>query len=134
MSSHVPAELRREVLARAAGRCEYCRLPEAFAVPGLQVDHIVSEQHGGPTADHNLSAACPRCNWAKGPNVAAIDDETGEPVILFNPRLHDWAEHFRSEGVRIVGTTAVGRATVRILAMNGPARFDERTLAALADA
>ena len=133
MSSYIPADLRREALARAGGRCEYCRLPEPFAVPGLQVDHVVSEQHGGPTLSSNLCAACPRCNRAKGPNVAAIDDETGEAVILFNPRLQSWDEHFRLEGLQIVGRTPTGRATVRILAMNGAARIAERTLAALMD-
>ncbi len=133
MSSYIPAELRREALARAGGRCEYCRLPEAFAIRGLEVDHVVSEQHGGLTVGTNLSAACPRCNRAKGPNVAAIDDDTGEAVILFNPRLQNWETHFRFDGLEIAGTTPVGRATVRILAMNGPTRIAERTLAALTE-
>ena len=131
MTAYIPAELRREALSRAGGRCEYCRLPEPFVVPGLEVDHVVSEQHGGPTVSDNLCAACPRCNRAKGPNVAAIDEETGEAVILFNPRLQDWEEHFHPEGALIVGRTPTGRATVRILAMNGPARIAERTLADL---
>ena len=129
MSSHVPAELRRAVLARAGGRCEYCRLPVEHAELGVEVDHVLSEQHGGATDEGNLAAACFRCNRAKGPNVAAIDDVTGEAVILFNPRLLNWGDHFTTEGVHIVGLTAVGRVTVRVLAMNGRRRLDERVAA-----
>jgi hypothetical protein len=33
---------------------------------------------------------------------------------LFNPRTQSWFEHFEwaTDGIRILGTTAVGRATV----------------------
>ena len=130
MSTRVPDKLRRAVLDRAGRRCEYCLLPEPFCQPGLEADHILSEQHGGPTVAANLAACCPRCNRAKGPNVAAVDEADGRAVLLFNPRLQAWGEHFRTDGVRIEGRTPTGRATVRILGMNLPTRLADRRLAA----
>ena len=129
MSTRVPETLRRAVLERAGRRCEYCLLPERFSRHALEADHVFSDQHGGSTVESNLAASCMRCNRAKGPNVAAIDDESGDPVTLFHPRRQDWPDHFRRDGVEIVGLTAVGRATVRVLAMNDEARFVERRIA-----
>jgi hypothetical protein len=39
---------------------------------------------------------------------------TGESVPLFNPRTQSWFDHFAwaSDGIRIVGKTPIGRATV----------------------
>lgn len=133
MTTPVPAALRRNVLARAGRRCEYCRLPESDSEGALHVDHVISEQHGGATISENLAACCPRCNWAKGPNVAAID-ERGEAVLLFNPRTHEWSEHFQPDGLFLRGLTSIGRATVRILDMNSTPRLHERELAALTGA
>jgi hypothetical protein len=39
-------------------------------------------------------------------------------VALFHPRRQQWEEHFDLQGGWIVGLTPVGRATVRVLAMN----------------
>jgi len=40
---------------------------------------------------------------------------------LFNPRRQRWGRHFRWDGARIVGRTAVGRVTVDVLNLNhGP--------------
>ena len=62
--------------------------------------------------------ACPHCNRFKGPNIAGVDPISSETVRLFHPRKDMWAEHFTFEGARIVGRTAVGRATIQVLAMN----------------
>jgi hypothetical protein len=41
---------------------------------------------------------------------------------LFHPRRQVWAEHFAwTDRWRLVGKTAVGRATIRALGMNRPA-------------
>jgi hypothetical protein len=53
--------------------------------------------------------------------LTAIDPETREVVPLFHPRSNDWAEHFIVESERIIRVTAVGRATVQLLAMTTPA-------------
>jgi hypothetical protein len=112
--------LREEVRQRAGGRCEYCLFPEPFAELRFQVDHIIPQQHGGPTSLENLAFSCFRCNKCKGPNLSGIDPDTGQIIGLFNPRAHQWSEHFRWEGARLAGLTAVGRATVNVLQFNRP--------------
>jgi hypothetical protein len=91
----------------------------AFALPlPFQIDHIVAEKHGGQTVENNLALACPHCNRFKGPNIAGLDSESGEAIRLFHPRKDTWSEHFEWDGARIVGRTAIGRATVHVLSMN----------------
>ena len=51
---------------------------------------------------------------------------TGDVVALFHPRRDRWAEHFLLHGMRIEGVTAVGRATVQVLAMNDARRLELR--------
>lgn len=84
----------------------------------FQIEHIIPRKHGGDDDPTNLALACNRCNAHKGSNLTGIDPETGEIVRLFNPREHSWAEHFRLVDVTLVGLTAVGRTTVRVLNMN----------------
>ena len=111
-------ELMRTVRQRAGDRCEYCRMPSRALPLPFQIDHIVAEKHGGQTVEHNLALACPHCNRFKGPNIAGLDPASGEAIRLFHPRQDFWSEHFRLEGARIIGRTAIGRATVQVLAMN----------------
>ncbi|MGA2271016.1 MAG: HNH endonuclease [Bryobacteraceae bacterium] len=120
------AATRDFVRRRAAGRCEYCLLRQEHCDLAHHVEHIVAKQHGGSDDASNLALACHRCNLRKGPNLTAIDPVTREVVPLFHPRSNDWAEHFIVEGERIIGTTAVGRATVQLLAMNDARRLELR--------
>ncbi len=39
--TYVPVELRRAVLERAGGRCEYCLYPQALAFIAFEVDKTV---------------------------------------------------------------------------------------------
>ena len=39
---------------------------------------------------------------------------------LFQPRREAWEEHFRLDGVLLVGLSPTGRATVNFLMMNDP--------------
>lgn len=112
------ADLRQLVWDRAGACCEYCHLPQAALEQTLHVEHIVSRQHLGPTDESNLALACDRCNLYKGPNLTAIDPESGAVVMLFHPRRDVWETHFRLRGTRIEGLTPTGRATVRLLNMN----------------
>ena len=111
---------RREVCRRRAGaRCEYCRLPDfAMDLEDFHVEHIIAKKHGGKSGMENLAWACIFCNLYKGPNLAGLDPDTGVLTRLFNPRLDEWGDHFRLEGARIRGATAVGRTTVWLLEMN----------------
>ena len=114
------ASLSQRARERAAACCEYCQLPEAVAESPFQLDHVIAQQHGGPTESDNLAWACFYCNKHKGPNIAGLDPQTGLLTRLFHPRRDAWQEHFLWEGQQLVGKTPEGRATVVVLAMNRP--------------
>ncbi len=123
----ISAGTRRRVRERANRRCEYCRIRQADE-PFItyQIEHVIPKQHGGGDDEVNLALACPQCNLHKGPNLAGIDPETEAVELLFNPRRQSWEEHFEARGPYIVGKTAAGRVTVRVLAMNEESRLDLR--------
>ena len=52
--------------------------------------------------------------------VDFIDPETGETVLLYNPRIQIWQEHFvwSEDSLILIGLSAIGRATVKRLNMN----------------
>jgi hypothetical protein len=75
---------------------------------------------------NNLALACTKCNLYKGPNLSGIDPLAERIVPLFHPRRDSWADHFQWRGPRIVGLTATGRATIRVLNMNNPASVSIR--------
>jgi hypothetical protein len=114
---------RHEVRRRAAGRCEYCHLPEAHVATPFQIEHVVARQHRGADSLRNLAYACLRCNLHKGPNLTGLDPKTNRLTRLFNPRRQRWTRHFRWQGALLLGTTAAGRTTVDLLAMNDPERL-----------
>ena len=111
-------DLERLVWRRAGDACEYCRLPQSHSVDSFHVEHIIARQHHGSTSEENLALACPRCNLAKGPNLAGVDPQTGRTVWLFHPRRHRWSQHFRWRGAILIGRTAIGRATIDVLKIN----------------
>lgn len=120
-------DVRQIVRKRAEERCEYCHLPQsAAAFFAFHIEHVIAKQHGGDDALENLALACPDCNAFKGPNLTSIDPETNSLVSLFHPRMHSWEEHFRLNGAVIVGRTPIGRATIRLLAMNEERRLEMR--------
>jgi 5-methylcytosine-specific restriction endonuclease McrA len=90
------------------------------------IEHVVARKHGGTNDDSNLALACHRCNLHKGPNLTGVDRSTHEIVPLFHPRHDQWLNHFEVRGARIEGKTAIGRATVRVLAMNDARRIELR--------
>lgn len=101
--------------------CEYCGIhqdQDAFFT--FPVDHIIARQHSGKTAADNLCLSCYRCNSHKGPNIASIDSDSGGMVRLFHPRRDDWSEHFEWQEALLAGRTPIGRATVKLLAVNHP--------------
>ena len=116
----IPTRLRREVERRARGLCEYCRLQQSLCPEPFEMDHILPRAVDGPTILENLCLACPLCNSAKQSKLLATDPVSGRRVRLFNPRLQNWAQHFRwsSDTSLIIGKTPVGRATIVALRMN----------------
>lgn len=115
MSSYVSAALRRLVAVRADSLCEYCLMHEDDAVFGCEVDHSISEKHGGATDTENLAYACAFCNRAKGSDIGSIV-----------PRIDRWAEHFTLDGITIVAISDIGEVTARILDFNNGDRLLER--------
>jgi hypothetical protein len=59
-----------------------------------------------------------------------FDTESETMVPLFNPRWDDWYEHFSwtPDGLRILGLTPSGRATIEALQMNNAFVLNARQL------
>jgi hypothetical protein len=115
--ARIPADLERRVREAARGRCGYCLSPQHLVMARLEIEHITPLAAGGATEESNLWLACPLCNRYKADRTSAADPETGELAPLFNPRTQRWGEHFRwsEDGLRILGLTPTGRATVAAL-------------------
>jgi len=127
LTGYIPTFMRRLVIRRARGRCEYCRLSQAGQEATFHIDHIIPVAADGKTIAENLAFACVSCSLRKGARQTAIDPVTDAEASLFNPRLDDWTEHFRGDDVHLVGLTATGRATINALDMNRPLIFAIRT-------
>ncbi|MFZ4658787.1 MAG: HNH endonuclease [Caldilineaceae bacterium] len=120
ISVYIPSALKRAIIERAQGYCEYCRSPVDWSPEIFEVEHIQPLASGGRTEFVNLAYACPACNRYKRNRQIAPDPITGQVVELFNPRLHTWEEQFRwGENLLVIdGLTPIGRATVAALKMN----------------
>ena len=125
------------MLARAGGRCEYCRIR---GWP-LTIDHVLPKAMwkaaaraksqpppGDPDDPTNLVAACFACNLAKWKAIAGRDPLSGQVERLFDPRRDTWDEHFAwvDDGLMMVGTSTIGRATVQRLRPNRDIYLEQR--------
>lgn len=126
MSTYVPAALHRRVIERAGDRCEYCLFPQRLTLLAFEMEHIISEKHGGETSLENLALAYPYCNRAKGTDLGSIDPEINQLTPFFNPRVQNWQDHFSLDGAIIVPLTPEARVSVFILQLNDPDRVQER--------
>src|SRR4051794_4417996 len=118
---------RQKVRQRAGFCCEYCQLRELESpVARLQIEHIIPRKHGGTDDLENLALACIDCNLHKGANLSGIDPKSGQVAELFNPRTQRWGEHFLWDGCILIGITAAGRTTIRVLDMNAEERVRVR--------
>ena len=126
MSSYISASLRRLVTDRAEGLCEYCLVHESDTFFGCQIEHIISEKHGGPTTEENLALACIFCNRFKGSDIATLAPGSGMLCRLFNPCSDRWSDHFQPNGNEIMGLTEIGQATAALLGFNQSDRQLER--------
>jgi hypothetical protein len=112
--------LREQVRERASRRCEYCHSPEKVSAARFEIDHIQPRSLGGSDNFDNLALACQRCNGNRYNFIQATDPITQLQVRLFQPRIHQWGDHFQwsHNGHYILGITAIGRATVARLDLN----------------
>ena len=120
MAKRSPSLLRRQVERDAGQRCGYCLVPQEFLPVRLELEHLRPRSLDGATERSNLWLSCPTCNCYKRDLISASDSETGRTVRLFNPRTDTWTEHFiwSKDGLRIIGRTAIGRASVATLRLN----------------
>ena len=116
----VPAHLKRSVVERARGCCEYCRSQARFAIQSFSIEHILPKSQGGKTLLDNLALACQGCNNYKYNKTEVLDPLSGESVPLYHPRKHRWRDHFswNDDFTLVVGLTTIGRATVETLQLN----------------
>lgn len=128
MRRRISDEVRRLVAQRALFQCEYCRLPEQHSFLPFEIDHIVSLKHGGGNELENLAYACPHCNQCKGSDLTTFLDVYHDIVLLFNPRIHIWTEHFALERGEILPQSKIGMATVKLLKFNEPERLIHRQI------
>ncbi|WP_414530194.1 HNH endonuclease [Nodularia chucula] len=126
--TYIGAALRQQVYARAEGCCEYCLIPNIATFSVHEIDHIITEKHGGLTEAENLALACTLCNKHKGSDLASIDPETGDISTLYHPRQDLWHEHFQIKDAEFIPLTAKGRVTIRLLQLNHRDRIEERQL------
>ena len=125
--SYISGALRQLVAARADYRCEHCRLPETRMYYRGQIDHIISEKHGGPTREDNLAFCCLPCNRHKGSDIASLAAD-GTVTRLFHPRQDRWETRFFVVGLLIQARTPPAEATIRLLQLNAAPRLAEREL------
>ena len=112
-------QVRTHVRERAHNACKYCHLHQDDSPwAALHVEHVIPKVHGGTDDVENLALACIDCNLHKGTNLSGIDPRTGQLTQIFHPRRENWDEHFEAQGIHLVGKTAIGRTTIRVLAMN----------------
>jgi hypothetical protein len=115
--TYLPVEVERRVRAAARNRCGYCLSPQHLVMARLEIEHLLPRARGGTDDESNLWLSCPLCNRHKADRAAAADPQTHQLVPLFNPRTQRWCEHFcwSADGIRVIGLTPVGRATVAVL-------------------
>ena len=119
---YISKELRLRVMMQARHRCGYCLTREDITGQSMEIDHIIPQSLGGSDDEDNLWSSCTLCNKHKSNRVNAIDPQTSKMVRLFDPRHQEWHQHFAwtTQGDRILGQTAIGRATVVTLKLNRP--------------
>jgi hypothetical protein len=117
--ARVSKQKRQQVIERANGRCEYCHAQKRM-IMYMEVEHIHPTSKGGDNTLENLCLACFGCNNAKSNFLTAVDPLTEEVVSIFNPRTQNWDDHFAwiENGLKIIGLTSVGRASVELLDLN----------------
>ncbi|MCP4419898.1 MAG: HNH endonuclease [Chloroflexi bacterium] len=114
---YIPQNIRQQVRETAKHRCGYCLSPQSLTMARLEIEHIIPLAKGGSNEETNLWLACPICNRYKSDQIAALDPATGNDAPLFNPHAQRWSDHFQwsEDGLRIIGKTPTGRATVLAL-------------------
>ncbi|MFN8439893.1 MAG: HNH endonuclease signature motif containing protein [Caldilineaceae bacterium] len=126
----ISPSLRQQIRKEAHYRCGYCQTQERVSGVPLTIEHLIPVAAGGNNTEVNLWLSCRLCNEAKASQINALDMETGATVPLYNPRTQPWQEHFHWDlsKTRLVGLTAIGRATIDALQLNDEFRIASRAI------
>jgi len=118
--SFISPSAREAVTQRANYCCEYCKSQDKYSPNSFTIDHILPESLNGSSDIENLAYACFLCNRLKSNKVNVFDQTTHLWGTFFNPRIHQWEEHFswNEDATLIVGLTIIGRCTVNELKLN----------------
>ncbi len=116
----LPSQIKKTIIKRANGVCEYCRSQARFSTQAFSVEHIIPISYGGETILDNLALACQGCNNHKYTKTRGLNPINGETVPLYNPRKQRWQEHFtwNDDYTLIIGLTPTGCATVETMRLN----------------
>ncbi len=130
-----PVSIKKAVIERANGRCEYCKSPADFSPQPFSIEHIHPVCAGGQSNLANLAYSCQGCNNHKYVKTEGFDSLHDVKTPLFHPRQDDWFTHFGwvNGGLEMVGLTATGRATIKELHLNRKNLLNFRSLLLLAD-
>ncbi len=112
--------VRRNVEKRANKLCEYCLSPLDFSPDPFSVEHIFPISKGGTNDLENLALSCQGCNGFKSVKTDAFDMVSQTNAKFYNPRKDIWNEHFvwNEDFTEIIGLTAKGRVTIKVLQLN----------------
>lgn len=118
--SGISGDLKAKVRQSSQNRCGYCLTPQVIVSMPLEIEHLHPLAEGGTDDEENLWLACRNCNGFKHAKTQAVDPQTNEKMLLFNPRIQVWNEHFEfnESKTEIIGITACRRATVTALRLN----------------
>lgn len=121
----ISAELDHRVREAAHYRCGYCLSQQQYTMSRLTIEHILPRavfplNDPAANAEENLWLSCSFCDGHKSDKTTAVDPQTNQLVPLFNPRRQNWYDHFEwaADGIRVIGLTPNGRATVQALHLN----------------
>lgn len=117
---NISEKKKKIVHNRAKSCCEYCQSSDKWATHRFYIEHIIPQSKSGSDDLDNLALGCPGCNNHKYNKLYGIDPLDGKEVRLFHPRKQEWTNHFIWDNnlTRVVGITAVGRATIDALKLN----------------
>ena len=112
--------IREKVEARANKLCEYCLSPLNFSPDSFSIEHIFPIFLGGTDDLDNLALSCQGCNGYKSTKTDAFDMVSQTNASFYNPRQDIWSEHFvwSEDFTEIIGLTAKGRVTIKVLKLN----------------
>ncbi len=116
----IRASIRSKVEKRAGKLCEYCQSPLKFSSDPFSIEHILPTSKGGTDDLGNLALACQGCNGHKSTKTEAFDAISQTTATFYNPRKDVWNEHFvwSEDFTEIIGKTAKGRVTIKVLKLN----------------